>query len=209
MYTVHCTVIATCIMCTLYTRVGAWVSPPEVENELLKCCLYTLQGGVEGGCPPPLSFSFSCPGQYKPCTGPGLGWSCLACFRSFQKSAPDESSRMSQQIFLLPFPFLFLLWKLPEVCAWWVIKDESSVIACGKVLKTNICIAFPHEIACGEVIKTNIFITFPHEIACGKVIKIFVLPGVYKRGCSWTPAQFPFGNQRSNTSGEKLLLGKS
>ena len=112
-----------------------------------------------------------------------------------------------QQIFLLPFPFL--LWKLPEVCAWWVIKDESSVIACGKVLKTNIFIAFPHEIACGEVIKTNIFITFPNEIAWGKVIKIFVLPGVYKRGCSWTPAQFPFGNQRSNTSGEKLLLGKS
>ena len=24
------------------------------------------------------------------------------------------------------FLFLFLLWKLPEVCAWWVIKDESS-----------------------------------------------------------------------------------
>ena len=108
MYTVHCTVIATCIMCTLYTRVGAWVSPPEVENELLKCCLYTLQGGVEGGCPPPLSFSFSCPGQYKPCTGPGLGWSCLACFRSFQKSAPDESSRMSHQ--------------------WWVIPDDSSLM---------------------------------------------------------------------------------
>ena len=60
----------------------------------------------------------------------------------------------------------------------------KKVIACGKVLKTNICIAFPHEIACGEVIKTNIFITFPHEIAWGKVIKIFVLPGVYKRGCS-------------------------
>ena len=106
--TIQCTVIATCIMCTLYTRVGAWVSPPEVENELLKCCLYTLQGGVEGGCPPPLSFSFSCPGQYKPCTGPGLGWSGLACFRSFQKSAPDESSRMSHQ--------------------WWVIPDDSSLM---------------------------------------------------------------------------------
>ena len=38
--TIQCTVIATCIMCTLYTRVGAWVSPPGVENELLKCCLY-------------------------------------------------------------------------------------------------------------------------------------------------------------------------
>ena len=36
-----------------------------------------------------------------------------------------------QKIFLLSFPFL--LWKLPEVCAWWVIKDES----------TNIFITFP------------------------------------------------------------------
>ena len=24
--------------------------------------------------------------------------------------------------------FLFLIWKLPEVCTWWVIKDDSSGI---------------------------------------------------------------------------------
>ena len=46
--TIQCTVIATCIMCTLYTRVGAWVSPPGVENELLKCCLYRGVGKSGG-----------------------------------------------------------------------------------------------------------------------------------------------------------------
>ena len=42
----------------------------------------------------------------------------------------------------------------------------------------------------------------------GKVIKIFVLPGVYKRFCRRTPAQFPFDSQTNNTSREELFLGR-
>ena len=74
-------------MCTLYTRVGAWVSPPEVENELLKCCLYTLQGGVEGGCPPPFPFPFPVQASTSPVLDlawAGLAWPALEASRSLR-----------------------------------------------------------------------------------------------------------------------------
>ena len=101
-----------------------------------------------------LSFSFSCPGQYKPCTGPGL-----ACFG------------------VNDLEYLFT----PETIVWevsrslrlishqeWVIRDESY----------NIFITFPHP---WWLIKGRLLEASKAGKGKGKVIKIFVLTGIYKK----------------------------
>ena len=73
----------------------------------------------------------------------------------------------------------------------WVISDESSLL--------------PHP---WWLIRRRLLEASKAGKGKGKVIKIFVLPGVYKRFCRQTPAQFPFDSQMNKTSREELFLGK-